>query len=166
MIPDHYFFDTFHGKRIQLGVTGSVAAYKALELTRAFSRLQIQVGATLTASAQKFVTPLSFAALGADPLHVDLFAAGENFDHLEPGCADAFVVAPATANILAKMAHGLADDILSCQLLAYAGPILAAPAMNPRMWSNPATQHNARVLTERGVRVIGPGCGHVANRCW
>lgn len=162
MIPDHYLFDTFHGKRIQIGVTGSIAAYKALDLTRALSRLQIQVGATLTASAQKFVTPLSFAALGADPLHMDLFAAGENFDHLEPGCADAFLVAPATANILAKMAHGLADDILSCQLLAYAGPVLAAPAMNPRMWSNPATQHNARVLAERGIRVIGPGCGPVA----
>ncbi len=162
MIPEHYFFDTFHGKRIQLGVTGSVAAYKALELTRAFLRLHIQVGATLTASARNFVTPLSFSALGADPLHTDLFMGGENFDHLEPGSADAFVVAPATANILAKMAHGQADDILSCQLLAYAGQILAAPAMNPRMWSNPATQHNARVLAERGIRLVGPTCGSVA----
>lgn len=162
MIPEHYAFDTFHGKRVQLGVTGSVAAYKALELTRAFSRLHLQVGATLTASAQKFVTPLSLGTLGADPLHTDLFLGGENFDHLEPGCADVFVVAPATANILAKMAHGIADDILSCQLLAYAGPTLVAPAMNPRMWSNAATQSNIRTLIERGVRLIGPACGDVA----
>ncbi|NCD24658.1 MAG: bifunctional phosphopantothenoylcysteine decarboxylase/phosphopantothenate--cysteine ligase CoaBC [Deltaproteobacteria bacterium] len=162
MIPEHYFFDTFHGKRIQLGVTGSVAAYKALELTRAFSRLHIQVGTTLTASAQNFVTPLSFSALGADPLHTGLFTDGANYDHLEPGCADAFVVAPATANMLAKMAHGIADDILSCQLLAFAGPILAAPAMNPRMWGNPATQDNVRVLLERGIRLVGPVCGTVA----
>jgi phosphopantothenoylcysteine decarboxylase/phosphopantothenate--cysteine ligase len=91
-----------------------------------------------------------------------MFAAGADFDHLEPAVADAFVVAPATANILAKMAHGLADDLLSCQLLAYPGPILAAPAMNPRMWSAPATRHNWEVLGQRGVVRIEPECGNVA----
>ena len=162
MIPDHYLFDTFHGKRIHLGVTGSIAAYKALDLTRAFLRLHIQVGATLTDAARKFVTELSFGALGADPLFTDMFAEGMNYDHLEPAVADAFVVAPATANIVAKMANGLADDLLSCQLLAYPGPVLVAPAMNPRMWQAPATQHNWKTLGERGVGRIEPDCGNVA----
>ena len=162
MIPAHYYFDTFHGKRIHLGVTGSIAAYKALDLTRAFLRLHMQVGVTLTDAARKFVTDLSFGALGADPLFTDMFTTGMNFDHLEPAIADAFVVAPATANILAKMAHGLADDLLSCQLLAYPGPVLVAPAMNPRMWSAQATRHNLDILGQRGIRRIDPDCGHVA----
>ncbi len=122
MIPSHYCFDTFRGKRVHLGVTGSVAAFKALELLRALVHLHIQVGVTLTDGARKFVTDLSFGALGADPVHGDLFSSGMHYDHLEPSVADAFVVAPATANILAKIAHGLADDLLSCQVLAYAGP--------------------------------------------
>lgn len=162
MIPDHYFFDTFCGKRIHLGVTGSVAAYKALELTRAFLRLNMLVGVTLTDSARQFVTDLSFAALGADPVHTGLFAAGSSYDHLEPACADAFLVAPATANIMAKMACGLADDILSCQLLAFPGPVLIAPAMNPRMWSAPATQYNWDLLGQRGIARVAPDCGRVA----
>ena len=162
MIPDHYLFDTFHGKRLHLGVTGSIAAYKALDLTRAFLRLNIQVGATLTEAARRFVTELSFSALGADPLFTDMFAQGMNYDHLEPAVADAFLVAPATANTLAKMANGLADELLSCQLLAYPGPVLVAPAMNPRMWSARATQHNWAVLGDRGVRRIPPDCGNVA----
>ncbi len=162
MIPAHYQFDTFHGKRIHLGVTGSIAAYKALDLTRAFLHLHLQVGATLTASAQKFVTELSFSALGAEPLYSGMFASGANFDHLEPSVADAFIIAPATANILAKMAHGLADDLLSCQILAFPGPVLVAPAMNPRMWNAPATRHNWVILGERGVIRIEPDCGNVA----
>jgi phosphopantothenoylcysteine decarboxylase/phosphopantothenate--cysteine ligase len=162
MIPEHYCFDTFHGKRIHFGVSGSIAAYKALDLIRAFLRLNIQVGATLTESARKFVTDLSVSALGAEPLFTDMFAQGMNYDHLEPSVADAFLVAPATANIMAKMAHGLADDLLSCQLLAYPGPVLVAPAMNPRMWSAQATQHNWNVLGERGVHRIQPDCGNVA----
>ncbi|MGE4441016.1 MAG: bifunctional phosphopantothenoylcysteine decarboxylase/phosphopantothenate--cysteine ligase CoaBC [Desulfomicrobium sp.] len=162
MIPTHYQFDTFHGKRIHLGVTGSIAAYKALDLTRAFLHLHLQVGATLTASAQKFVTELSFSALGAEPLYTGMFASGANFDHLEPSVADAFIIAPATANILAKMAHGLADDLLSCQILAFPGPVLVAPAMNPRMWSAPATRHNWELLGARGVIRIEPDCGNVA----
>ena len=162
MIPAHYQFDTFHGKRIHLGVTGSIAAYKALDLTRAFLHLHLQVGATLTASAQKFVTELSFSALGAEPLYSGMFASGANFYHLEPSVADAFIIAPATANILAKMAHGLADDLLSCQILAFPGPVLVAPAMNPRMWNAPATRHNWAILGERGVIRIEPDCGNVA----
>jgi phosphopantothenoylcysteine decarboxylase / phosphopantothenate---cysteine ligase len=162
VIPAHYQFDTFHGKRIHLGVTGSIAAYKALDLTRAFLHLHLQVGATLTESARKFVTELSFAALGADPLYTNMFAGAANFDHLEPSVAEVFIVAPATANIVAKMAHGIADDLLSCQLLAYPGPILVAPAMNPRMWNAPATRDNWNILGQRGVVRIEPECGSVA----
>ncbi|MDO9582109.1 MAG: bifunctional phosphopantothenoylcysteine decarboxylase/phosphopantothenate--cysteine ligase CoaBC [Desulfomicrobium sp.] len=162
MIPAHYQFDTFHGKRIHLGVTGSIAAYKALDLTRAFLHLHLQVGVTLTESARKFVTELSFGALGADPLYTDMFTAGANFDHLEPSVADVFIVAPATANMVAKMAHGIADDLLSCQLLAYPGPILVAPAMNPRMWAALATKDNWNILGQRGVVRIEPECGSVA----
>jgi len=162
VIPKQYCFHTFHGKRVHLGVTGSIAAYKALDLTRAFLHLDIQVGATLTCAASKFVTELSFGALGANPLFTSLFASGQDYDHLEPAVADAFVVAPATANILAKMAHGLADDLLSCQLLAYGGPVLVAPAMNPRMWQAPATQENWDVLGRRGICRIDPCHGDVA----
>jgi len=162
VIPAHYQFDTFHGKRIHLGITGSIAAYKALDLTRAFLHLHLQVGVTLTESARKFVTELSFGALGADPLYTDMFAGGADFDHLEPSVADAFLVVPATANIIAKMSCGIADDLLSCQLLAYPGPVLVAPAMNPRMWSAPATRRNWSVLGERGITRIEPECGNVA----
>ena len=162
MIPDYYFFDTFHGKRLHLGVTGSVAAYKALDLLRAFCRLEIQVGITLTHAATQFIAPLSCTSLGADPVHTTFFTSSSHFAHLEPASADAFLVAPATANILAKMAHGIADEILSCQLLGYAGPVLAAPAMNPRMWSASVTQENWQTLLRRGVWGIGPDCGQVA----
>jgi len=162
VIPAHYQFDTFHGKRVHLGITGSIAAYKALDLTRAFLHLHLQVGATLTESARKFVTELSLSALGADPLYTDMFTGGANFDHLEPSVADAFIVAPATANMLAKMAHGIADDLLSCQLLAYPGPILVAPAMNPRMWAATATRENWATLVRRGIVGIEPDCGDVA----
>ncbi|GAB1410869.1 bifunctional phosphopantothenoylcysteine decarboxylase/phosphopantothenate--cysteine ligase CoaBC [Desulfovibrionales bacterium] len=162
MIPEYYFFDTFRGKRVHLGVTGSIAAFKALDLLRALVQLHIQVGVTLTDGARKFVTDLCFGALGADPVHGDLFTTGMEYDHLEPCVADAFLVAPATANILAKMAHGIADNLLSCQLLAYAGPMLVAPAMNPRMWAAAATQENWRTLLQRGVWPLTPCTGKVA----
>lgn len=162
MIPDHYFFDTFRGKRLHLGVTGSIAAYKALDLTRAFLRLHIQVGATLTEAARRFVTPLSFQALGADPVHTELFPETTQYEHLEPGIADTFLVVPATANILAKMTHGLADNLLSCQLLAYPGPIVVAPAMNPRMWTAAPTAANWSTLLRRGVHGVHPDSGLVA----
>lgn len=162
MIPEHYLFDTFRGKRLQLGVTGSIAAYKALELTRVFTSMSIQVGVTLSPGAHQFVTDFSFGAVGADPIHTKLFNPEEHFGHLEPAVADAFLIAPASANLLAKVAHGLADDILSCQLLAYTGPILAAPAMNPNMWNAKSTQANWQTLLQRGVRGIGPACGTVA----
>jgi phosphopantothenoylcysteine decarboxylase/phosphopantothenate--cysteine ligase len=162
----HLQFPCFLGKRVHLGVTGSVAAYKSIELLRLLRQCQVAVSVTLTESALRFVGPESFRALGADMVTTSMFGpgAGEDpFVHLTPGqTASAMVIAPATANILAKLAHGLADDLLSTQALAFGGPLLLAPAMNPAMWSAPATQANWRTLLARGTVGIGPAVGDVA----
>lgn len=157
-------FHGYLGQRVHLGVSGSVAAYKAVDLVRGLIRLGICVSATLTRGALEFIRPLSFEAAGASPVHApDAFFRGPGFPHLEPGkTAQALVVAPATANILAKLAHGLADDLLSCQALAFQGPILLAPAMNPAMWNAAATRENWARLLARGCTGIGPGTGAVA----
>lgn len=166
MTTEHLRFPCFLGGRVHLGVTGSVAAYKSLDLLRLLLGAELGVGATLTASAQRFVGAESFRALGADPVYTAMFQAqgeGDPFGHLAPGrCAKALVIAPATANCLAKLAHGLADDMLSAQALAFSGPLVIAPAMNPAMWAAPATQANWRTLLDRGVVGVGPACGEVA----
>lgn len=166
MSTAHLRFPCFLGRRIHLGVTGSVAAYKSLELLRLLKSCHVSVGVTLTPSAQRFVGADSYAALGADSVNTAMFGEGSGNDpfvHLAPGQkAEALVIAPATANILAKLAHGLADDLLSTQALAFRGPVVLAPAMNPAMWSAPATQKNWALLQERGARAIGPVCGEVA----
>jgi phosphopantothenoylcysteine decarboxylase/phosphopantothenate--cysteine ligase len=152
-------------KRLHLGVTGSIAAYKALELLRSLRKLGFQVNVTLTEAAARFVTPLSFQALGADLVYTGMFASDEGgpYGHLQPGqTAQAFVVAPCTADALARLAHGLAHEILCAQALAFEGPLVLAPAMNPRMWSHPATVANARVLQERGAHMVLPVSGEVA----
>jgi len=159
-------FPCFLGKRVHLGVTGSVAAYKSLELLRLLVDAQVDVGVSLTASAQRFIGVESFRALGAGVVHTAMFAEGptdDPFAHLTPGrSADALVIAPATANILAKIAHGLADDLLSTQALAFRGPLVLAPAMNPAMWAAPATQANWTTLLARGAFGVGPAPGPVA----
>jgi phosphopantothenoylcysteine decarboxylase / phosphopantothenate---cysteine ligase len=162
----HLQFPCFLGRRVHLGVTGSVAAYKSLELLRLLRHCQVAVSATLTDSAQRFVGPESYRALGADLVTTSMFGPGagqDPFVHLTPGqTASALVIAPATANILAKLAFGLADDLLSTQALAFSGPLLLAPAMNPAMWNAPATQANWQTLLKRGAIGIGPACGDVA----
>lgn len=166
MSTAHLQFSCFLGKRVHLGVTGSVAAYKSLELLRLLRHSQVAVSATLTASAQHFVGAESFRALGADPVSTAMFGPGASDDpfvHLSPGQnASALVIAPATASILAKLAHGIADDLLSTQALAFTGPLLLAPAMNPAMWNAPATQANWNTLLQRGAIGIGPVVGDVA----
>ncbi|NDV24104.1 bifunctional phosphopantothenoylcysteine decarboxylase/phosphopantothenate--cysteine ligase CoaBC [Desulfovibrio sp. JC022] len=161
---EHLNFDCFLGKRIHLGVSGSIAAYKSLDLLRMFRKAGIEVSVTLTSGAQEFIKGLSYEALGAFKVWEKMYPTmDDTFGHLEPGqAADAMLVAPATASVLARMTHGLADDMLSCQGLAFSGPKLVAPAMNPAMWDAPATQDNCRVLAERGVEFIGPDCGDVA----
>lgn len=160
----HLKFNAFLGKTVHLGVCGSVASFKALELVRGLAETGARVGATLTDSASKFVTPLSFSALGADPVHGAMFAPGQDpFSHLEPGhLADCLAIVPATANFLAKMAHGLADDMLSCQTLAFPGPIVVAPAMNPMLWNAQATRENWDKVKSRGAICLEPERGGMA----
>eukprot|EP00828_Plagiopyla_frontata_P048453 TRINITY_DN9294_c0_g1_i2.p1 TRINITY_DN9294_c0_g1~~TRINITY_DN9294_c0_g1_i2.p1 ORF type:complete len:409 (-),score=163.98 TRINITY_DN9294_c0_g1_i2:503-1729(-) len=163
----HYRFAGFMGKRVHLGVSGSIAAYKALDLLRALQEADCRVSATVTESAARFVTPLSFDALGASPVYTSMFdASGQGdtaFGHLEPGQdADVLLIAPASASTMARLACGLADDMLSCQALAFPGPKLVAPAMNPRMWAAPATRRNWGTLAELGYIRIKPDSGHVA----
>ena len=161
----HYRFAGFMGKRVHLGVTGSIAAYKALDLLRPLQEAGCIVSATLTDSAARFVTPLSFEALGASPVYTAMFGGeGETaFGHLEPGQeADVMAIVPATASTMARLAFGLADDMLSCQALAFAGPKIVAPAMNPRMWDAPATRRNWDMLGELGYIRVTPESGRVA----
>ena len=160
--------------KIILGVTGGVAAYKAAELTRELQRRGAEVQVVLTAGAERFVTPLTFAALSGRQVLTSIWqpAISEHAD-AEPDAFDiehiriaqeagAIVIAPATANVIAKLAHGLADDLLTTLCLATTAPIFLAPAMNVNMWRNPATQDNLATLRGRGMRVVEPGAGYLA----
>ena len=160
----HLNFSLPQGARLHLGVCGSVAAFRALDLLRHWQACGVSVSATLTPSARRFVTPLSLEALGASPVYGDMFDANADpFAHLEAGrIAKAMVIAPVTASTLARLAHGLADEMLACQALAHHGPLVLAPAMNPRMWSHPATQASVALLTERGAHFVLPESGSVA----
>ncbi|MDE5680893.1 MAG: bifunctional phosphopantothenoylcysteine decarboxylase/phosphopantothenate--cysteine ligase CoaBC, partial [Mailhella sp.] len=150
-------------KHIHLGICGSVAAYKSLELMRAFLKSNIHVSATLTPSAEKFIQPLCFEALGANKVYRQMFQGEFPFEHLEPSqIADAMVIAPASATTIARLAHGLGDEMLACQALAFDGPILLAPAMNPKMWGNAATNANIETLLNRGFFLTEPENGVVA----
>ena len=159
----HLLFKLFSGKRLHLGVCGSVAAFRVAELVHRWQDVGVDISATLTASARRFISPLTFQALGAEPVYGDMFDGEAPFEHLEPGqTAHAMVIAPATADILARLAQGRADDMLAAQALAFDGPIVVAPAMNPRMWQNQATQSNVDILKERGFLFVGPDSGVVA----
>lgn len=153
------------GKRILLIIGGGIAAYKCLSLVRLLRDSGAGVSCVLTKAAEQFVTPLSLAALSESQVHHELFNPLEEakMGHIELSrSADLLVVAPATADILAKMAGGLADDLASTILLATDKPVLAAPAMNVRMWLNPATQRNVAMLRSDGIAMIGPETGAMA----
>ncbi|MEJ5301492.1 MAG: bifunctional phosphopantothenoylcysteine decarboxylase/phosphopantothenate--cysteine ligase CoaBC [Thermodesulforhabdaceae bacterium] len=153
------------GKTIVLGITGSIAAYKAVELIRALKDEGADVHVIMTKAAQQFVTPLTIQTLSQNPVATDLFSLREEADigHIKIArMADVVVVAPATANILAKAAHGIADDYLSTVLLATKVPIVMCPAMNPAMYENPVTQKNIEILRDRGVLVLEPESGTMA----
>ncbi len=153
------------GKRILLIVSGGIAAYKALDLVRELRRAGAAVRAILTPAGAKFVTPLSLAALTGDKVYSDLFSLTDESEmgHIRLSReADLVLVAPATANILARMAQGLADDLATTALLATDKPVLVAPAMNVRMWEHPATRANIDLLRARGVGIIAPGTGEMA----
>jgi phosphopantothenoylcysteine decarboxylase / phosphopantothenate---cysteine ligase len=153
------------GKRIVVGVSGGIAVFKAASLVSQLSQRGADVRVIMTESATRFVTPLTFQTLSRNPVAVD------TFDEKDPSVvthidladhADLFVIAPATANILAKMAHGLGDDMLSTTLLATQAPILVAPAMNVHMYENPVVQENIQKLCRLGVRFVEPGSGQLA----
>lgn len=153
------------GKRILLIIGGGVAAYKALDLIRRLRDAGANVIVCMTPAAQQFVTPLSAASLSGNDVHVDLFSLTDEakMGHIQLSrVADAVLVAPATADLLAKMAHGLANDLASTLLLATNKPVFVAPAMNVQMWLNPATRRNVATLREDGVTFIGPLDGRMA----
>ncbi|PWB68578.1 MAG: bifunctional phosphopantothenoylcysteine decarboxylase/phosphopantothenate--cysteine ligase CoaBC [Holophagae bacterium] len=153
------------GKRILLVISGGIAAYKTLDLIRRLRERGAVVRCILTEAASHFVTPLSVAALSENRVYQELFSLTDEAEmgHIRLSReADLVVVAPATANILAKMAAGIADDLATTLLLATNTPILVAPAMNVVMWEHPATQRNLTVLVERGVHVVGPATGELA----
>lgn len=155
---------TLIGKRIVLGVTGSIAAYKAVVLLRALLREGACVHVVMTQSATKFVTPLTFEVLSGHPVSTDLFAAHQEMKHLSlPEQADAIVIAPATANCLAKSALGLGDDLLSTMLLTAQCPLIMAPAMDGGMWTHPAVREHVQTLRARGTVVVDPTMGLLAS---
>ena len=156
---------TLEGKNVVLGVTGGIAAYKACELTSRLRKAGAQVYVVMTKNACQFVAPLTFETLSNHPVVTDTFARPSTWEveHIALAKrADVFVIAPATANILAKMAHGIADDMLSTTVLATRAPVLVAPAMNTGMWENVATRENVKTLSAWGVRFIGPEGGFLA----
>lgn len=179
-------FITFHASRINhmnksknivLGVTGSIAAHRAADLASLLTRQGASVHVVLTADAQRFITPLPFKALSRHAVVTDLYDEEEGWKptHIKLADeADLLLIAPATANVLAKLAHGLADDALTCVALALnpKAKILVAPAMNGKMWLHPATQANVATLKKRGVKFIGPeegmlSCGYEGiGRLW
>lgn len=153
------------GKILILGISGSIAAYKAADLARLLMTEGADVHAVMTAAAERFITPLTLKSLTRNPVAGNLW---ENHPDWQPphislaDRADAMLVAPASANLMARFAHGLADDELSAMHLAFTKPILLAPAMNGKMWQHPATQDNVALLKKRGVRFIGPEEGMLA----
>ena len=154
------------GKRVLLIIGGGIAAYKTLDLIRRLRERGASVRAVMTAAAQQFVTPLSVGALTADHVFTDLFDRQDEQDvgHIRLAReAELIVVAPATADLMARLAQGLANDLASAVLLATDRPVLMAPAMNPRMWAHPATRRNHAVLLQDGIRFVGPNRGEMAE---
>ncbi|HKE33076.1 MAG TPA: bifunctional phosphopantothenoylcysteine decarboxylase/phosphopantothenate--cysteine ligase CoaBC [Candidatus Angelobacter sp.] len=156
--------------KVALGVSGGIAAYKAAELVRLLQDRSVRVQVVMTRAAQEFVRPLTFAALSGEKVITDLFGEGAQEPNIESAvehiavaqAIDALVVAPATADVIAKFANGLADDFLSTLFLATTAPVVIAPAMNVNMWENRATQENIQRLRARGVRVVEPDSGYLA----
>ena len=154
-----------NGKKIVLGVTGGIAVYKAVDLVSRLRKQGAEVRVIMTEHAQQFVTPLTFKEISGNKVAVSMWEANQEFnvEHIAlANWADAFVVAPATANILAKMANGIADDLLSTTLLAAQAPIIVCPAMNTGMYQNPITQENIAKLQKFGVTVMPPAVGYLA----
>jgi phosphopantothenoylcysteine decarboxylase/phosphopantothenate--cysteine ligase len=152
-------------KKIILGISGGIACFKACELLRLLVKSGAKVRVVMSQGATKFVTPLSFSGLGAESVSTDMWDPHrESLEHVSwADWGEVFILAPATANIIAKIAAGIADEVLSTQLLAFDRPILVSPAMNVRMWHNFATRRNVATLREQGIHFVGPTSGHLAS---
>jgi phosphopantothenoylcysteine decarboxylase/phosphopantothenate--cysteine ligase len=156
--------------KVALGVSGGIAAYKAAEIVRLLQERGIRVQVIMTRAAQEFVRPLTFAALSGEKVITDMFAAGNEQPNIDSAVEhiavaqsiDALLVAPATADVLARFAQGISSDFLSTLYLATAAPVVVAPAMNVNMWNHPATQANLAILKRRGVKIVEPGEGYLA----
>src|SRR3984885_163368 len=160
--------------KVALGVSGGIAAYKAAEIVRLLQDRGIGVQVVMTRSAQEFVRPLTFAALSGEKVITSMFVPSEEPEEQEPNidsaiehiavaqAIDALVVAPATADVLAHFAQGIASDFLTTLYLATTAPVIVAPAMNVNMWNHPATQANLQILRQRGVKIVEPDAGYLA----
>jgi len=152
------------GRTIVVGITGGIAAYKAVNIVRAFVLRGDSVHVVATTAALRFVGKPTFEAISRNPVHTDLYEGVAEVRHVAIGqSADLIVVAPATANTIAKLACGLADDLLGNTILASTAPLVIAPAMHTEMWNNAATRANVQTLRERGVVVVGPGTGRLTG---
>lgn len=152
------------GKRVLLGVTGSIAAYQAADLIGLFKNELASVHVIMTRSAVQFITPLTLQVISEHPVTIDMFGPGALYvEHIAlASAADVLLIAPATANIIGKLAGGLADDMLSTTALAVTAPLVIAPAMNERMWLNPVVQRNVRSLKRSGAHFVPPEYGPMA----
>jgi phosphopantothenoylcysteine decarboxylase/phosphopantothenate--cysteine ligase len=157
--------------KVALGVTGGIAAYKAAEIVRLLQDRGVRVQVIMTRAAQEFIRPLTFAALSGEKVITGMFAPGEEhaanidsaIEHIAVAQSiDALLVAPATADVLAHFAQGIAGDFLTTLYLATTAPVVVAPAMNVNMWNHPATQSNLEILRQRGVKIVEPGSGYLA----
>lgn len=156
--------------KIALGVSGGIAAYKAAEIVRLLQERGVRVQVIMTRAAQEFIRPLTFAALSGEKVITDMFAAENEQPNIDSAVEhiavaqsiDALVIAPATADVIARFAQGIASDFLSTLYLATTAPVVVAPAMNVNMWNHPATQQNLETLRRRGVRIVEPGSGYLA----
>jgi len=157
-------FNHYHGKNVHLGITGSIAAYKSLDLMRLCLKSNLNLSVTLTSAGEKFVPSLNYKGLGAKFVFTEQDFFAQDFPHLYPQKqADVFLICPCTANTLAKISLGLADNLLTTQALAFDGPILLAPAMNVKMWENPLTQkHLNNLKSQPNLTLINPGQGQLA----
>lgn len=153
------------GKTIILGISGGIAAYKCCDLVRILKKRGAHVHVVMTRAACEFVTPLTFQTLSENKAHTEMFETVEDYKigHVSlAGRADAVLIAPATADIIAKIAHGICDEILTATVISTTAPVIVCPSMNGQMWNNPALQRNLNMLKEFGYRIIEPECGELA----
>ena len=149
-----------------IGVTGSIAAYKACDIVSKLTQLEVNVKVVMTKSAQEFVSPLTFKTLSRDTVITDMFNAFSPVPHIDlSSWADVLLIAPATANIIGKIANGIADDMLSTLVMSIEAPVILAPAMNTKMMENPRYRKNAGVLSESGMRFVETEEGYLACGC-